>query len=302
METESTQSPLRKPDWLRVRLGHGKAFTHVQDVIRSGNLHTVCEEALCPNRGECWQHGRATLMILGDLCTRGCTFCGVTSKCPAPPDREEPKRVAEAVKAMGLTDVVITSVTRDDLEDGGAAIWAETIERIRDAVPGIGIEVLVPDFAGDRAAIDHVLHVRPEVFGHNLETVPRLYCVARPHADYHRSLAVLKQGHVAGLIVKTGIMVGIGEEAAEVEAVMRDAVAAGVSIFYVGQYLQPSREHLAVERYVEPKEFEQYQARGLALGFRVVVSGPLVRSSYHSETQAEFVNSEKRGGGQLQES
>lgn len=282
--------PLKKPDWIKVRPGHGAEFKRVRDIVQGGGLHTVCEEALCPNRGQCWEHGRATLMILGDRCTRGCSFCGVSSRQPAPVDMLEPHRVGEAVKSMGLKDVVITSVTRDDLPDGGAAIWAETIQSVREAVPGILVEVLVPDFAGNWAALDVVLASRPDVFGHNLETVPSAYARARPQADYDRSLEVLQRGSDVGLLTKTGVMVGLGETEKEVLNVMRDARAARVSILYAGQYLQPSREHLAVSRYVTPEEFDRYRQAGLSMGFGVVVSGPLVRSSYHSEEQAQFVS------------
>lgn len=282
---------MKKPDWLRVKLGHGERFAHVAGLIRGGRLHTVCEEALCPNRGRCWENGRATLMILGDTCSRGCTFCNVTSGHPAPKDDEEPVRVAGAIREMGLREVVITSVTRDDLDDGGAAVWAETVRCVHEAVPGIHVEVLVPDFGGSLDDLDVVLAARPDVVGHNLETVPSLYPSVRPGADYGRSLALLRRAHEAGFITKTGLMVGLGEADAEVTALMKDALAAGVDIFTVGQYLQPSKAHRPVVRYVEPEIFDDHRARGLAMGFHVVISAPLVRSSLHSDEQSTFVKS-----------
>ena len=285
----------RKPDWLKVRLGQGPNYGRVKRIIRDRKLHTVCEEALCPNMGRCWEQGCATVMILGDTCTRGCTFCAVGSGKPGAADGKEPGRVARAVKAMGLNDVVITSVTRDDVEDGGARIWADTIRCVQEAVPGICVEVLIPDFGGDREALAAVFRARPEVLGHNLETVPELYARARPRADYRRSLDVLRLAHGGGLVTKTGIMVGLGETAEQVVALMGDAVGAGCDIFTVGQYLQPTKEHLPVERYVEPSEFDGYRERGLSLGLKVVVSGPLVRSSLYCEEQAEFLR-RRRGG------
>ncbi len=280
---------LRKPDWLRVRIGGGANYAKMEKIVRERHLHTVCSEALCPNAGECWEHGRATLMILGGTCTRGCRFCNVAFAAKADVDAGEPARVADAVKAMGLRDVVITSVTRDDLIDGGAGIWAETIRRVHEAVPGIVIEALVPDFAGSQEALAEVLASKPAILGHNLETVPSLYWQVRARADYQISLDLLAAAHKAGLITKTAVMVGLGETSKEVAVVMRDAVKAGVDIFYIGQYLQPTKKHFPVYRYVEPAEFEKYKKTGLKAGLKVVVSGPLVRSSYHSEEQDEFV-------------
>ena len=282
---------LPKPPWLKVRLRQGANCARLRRIVRDGDLHTVCEEALCPNQGQCWEHGRATLMILGDRCTRNCRFCGVSSERPARCDSDEPRRVADAVKAMGLADVVVTSVTRDDLPDGGAGVWADTVRRIRAAAADICVEVLVPDFGGSETALDTVLAAGPDVWGHNLETVPGLYPSVRPQADYARSLDVLRRGHAAGRIVKTGIMLGLGETAADVAAPMRDAREAGADIFYAGQYLRPSREHLPVVRYVEPAEFDAYGEHGREIGFPVVVSGPLVRSSFHSDEQAAYVAS-----------
>ena len=293
-KSQQEPGPGPKPPWLKVRVGGGDHYGQLKTLMKGQGLHTVCEEALCPNMGRCWDKGRATLMILGDTCTRSCSFCGVASRPPGPADTDEPARVADAVKAMGLKDVVITSVTRDDLPDGGAAIWAETIRRVQDAVPGILVEVLIPDFGGNLTALDTVIDVKPAVLGHNIETVPRLYPKVRPQADYPQSLAVLEHSARRGMMAKTSIMVGIGETADEVEAVMRDARQVGCCIFYIGQYLQPSRQHLAVERYVTPEEFDAYRDAGLHMGFDVVISAPLVRSSYHSDEQEQYVRKKKR--------
>ena len=290
-------------------VGQGPTYTKLKNIIHGRKLHTVCEEALCPNMGRCWESGRATLMILGNRCTRSCAFCGAAS-LPRPVqrayghevqtgwhgacDENEPHCVAEAVREMGLSNVVITWVTRDDLEDGGARIWAETIRCVREAVPGICVEVLVPDFRGSIRAFKTVMEAKPEILGHNLETVSSLYKRIRPQADYGQSLRLLKTANEYGFITKTSIMVGVGETADEVFDLMKDAIEAGCDIFYVGQYLQPTKEHVPVHRYVKPDEFEIYRERGLEMGFKVVVSGPLVRSSYHSEEQAEYVRSRPR--------
>jgi len=267
----------------------------MRGLVHDRQLHTVCEEALCPNLGRCWEEGRATLMILGEACTRNCSFCNVHPGAPGDYDEDEPRRVAEAAREMGLKDVVLTSVTRDDLPDGGAAIWAESVRAVREAVPGVRIEVLVPDFGGSAEALATVLETAPDVFGHNLETVKALYARARPQADYQRSLDVLRQGHEAGLITKSGIMLGLGETKEQVLELMRDARAVSCNILYVGQYLQPSSDHIAVEEYVTPEQFDAYGDEGKALGFDVVVSAPLVRSSYHTDEQAEFVGNAGRG-------
>lgn len=280
---------LAKPPWLRVRLGGGEHYSKLQTLVEGGRLHTVCSEALCPNKGKCWEAGRATIMILGGTCTRSCRFCNVSTGRPGGVDDAEPARVADAVRQMGLNDVVITSVTRDDLPDGGAEIWSRTVKAVRAAAPGIVLEVLIPDFKGEHRLLDTVLAAKPDVLGHNLETVPSLYSVVRPQADYRRSLDVLSYSHARGFITKTGIMLGLGESAEEVHSVMRDALAAGCDIFYLGQYLQPSRAHLDVVRYVTPEEFDGYREYGLKAGFGVVVSAPLVRSSFHSESQSEFL-------------
>ena len=289
MSDEPSQSCGCKPPWIRVKIGQNDVFQATKARLRAHGLHTVCEEAFCPNLGHCWSRGRATFLILGDRCTRGCRFCNVDKRAVLPPDPGEPQRAAEAVRDAGLKEVVVTSVTRDDQPDGGAALWAQTVDAIHAAVPGILVEVLVPDFGGDAAAVDAVLRARPEVFGHNLETVPRLYPQARPQADYARSLAVLRQAAAAGLITKTSLMLGLGETFDETVQTMRDARAAGCRIFYAGQYLQPSPRHLPVARYVEPAEFARLRDDAYALGFDFVASEPLVRSSYHEEGQSAFV-------------
>lgn len=287
---EDQQCAGRKPDWIRVKAGGGEDFIRTRSRLKGLHLNTVCESAQCPNIGQCWSHGRATIMILGDRCTRGCRFCGVFSQRPHVVDRNEPKRVAEAVAASGLDDVVITSVTRDDLPDGGAAIWAETINEVKARSPRVQVEVLIPDFEGSRDALQTVIDTGPAVLGHNLETVPRLYPDARPGADYERSLDLLRRSAKAGCITKTSLMVGLGETLEEVRATMAQAREAGCDIFYVGQYLQPSSEHLPVMRYVTPEAFESLQSTGDALGFGVTVSSPLVRSSYHDERQRAYVS------------
>ncbi len=291
MSEQPTPACGPKPTWIRVRIGQNDTFQATKARLRAHGLHTVCEEALCPNLGHCWSRGHATLLILGDRCTRGCRFCNVDKREVLPPDPDEPRRAAEAVRDAGLKEVVLTSVTRDDLPDGGAALWAQTVEAIHAAVPGVLVEVLVPDFGGDPDALNTVFRTRPEVFGHNLETVPRLYPQARPQANYARSLAVLRQASAAGLITKTSLMLGLGETFGEIEQTLRDARDAGCRIFYAGQYLQPSPRHLPVARYVEPAEFDRLRDLAYSLGFGFVASAPLVRSSYHEEGQSAFIRS-----------
>ncbi len=279
-----------RPEWLRIRLATPPRYHQVRRLVEELNLHTVCQEARCPNIYECWgEHGTATFMILGDVCTRRCGFCAVTSGRPAPGvDADEPAHVAEAVAAMGLRHAVITSVDRDDLPDGGAAHFADVIEAVHERNPGTAVEVLTPDFRGVPDALDIVLGKEPEVFSHNMETVPRLYRQARPGSSYQRSLALLTEAarrrdaaNYSGR-VKTGIMAGLGETPAEVEATIRHIRDAGVEILTIGQYLQPTREHLPVDRWVHPDEFAAYRQAALALGFTHCESGPLVRSSYHA--------------------
>jgi lipoic acid synthetase len=258
--------------------------------MRTLDLHTVCESARCPNMGECWEHGTATFMILGDICTRACGFCAVPSGKPVgPPDEEEPFRVAEAVARMGLRYAVVTSVNRDDQPDGGSQIFARTIQEIRNRVPGCRVEVLIPDFRGNWEALNAVLAVKPDVLNHNTETVPRLYRQVRKGAVYERSLELLRRAKEThpDVPTKTGLMLGLGEEPEEVLETMRDLAAQGTDILTLGQYLQPTREHLPVIRFVHPDEFAEYKRRGEEMGFKHVEAGPLVRSSYHAFDQAE---------------
>lgn len=279
-----------RPDWLRVRFFGGERFQELKRLMRTLDLHTVCESARCPNMGECWEHGAATFMILGDICTRACGFCAVPSGKPVgPPDEDEPYRVADAVARMGLGYAVLTSVNRDDQTDGGARIFARTIEEIRNRVPGCKVEVLIPDFRGDWQALETVLAARPDVLNHNTETVPRLYRQVRKGAVYERSLELLrrsKERHPE-ITTKTGMMLGLGEEKHEVLSTIEELARQGTNILTLGQYLQPTRNHLPVVRYVHPDEFREYKVLGEALGFKHVESGPLVRSSYHAFDQAE---------------
>jgi lipoyl synthase len=279
-----------RPDWLKVRLPAGPEVERLRQLMRSTELHTVCEEAHCPNMSECWGAGTATFMILGDTCTRSCGFCAVKTGRPAELDRDEPRRVAEAVGRMGLGHAVVTSVNRDELADGGASIFAETIRAIRRRSPGTTVEVLIPDFRGDVAALDAVLDARPEVVDHNTETVERLYARVRPQAVYGRSLAVLRHTKRSApeLVCKSGIMLGLGETREEVVRTMHDIRAQGTDVLTIGQYLRPSPRHLPIERYWSPAEFEELRADGMGMGFAHVESGPLVRSSYHAERHARL--------------
>jgi len=284
----SDQHP--RPAWLKVRFFGGDNYQDLKRIMRSLDLHTVCESARCPNQGECWENRTATFMILGDICTRACGFCAVTSGRPAgPPEEDEPERVAIAVEQMRLKYVVVTSVNRDDQRDGGAKIFARTIAAVRARVPDCKIEVLIPDFRGDAAALATVVAARPDVLNHNVETVPRLYRQVRPGAIYTRSLELLRRGKqlAPAMPVKTGMMLGLGEARDEVLQAMSDLVACGTDIFTLGQYLQPTREHLPVARFVHPDEFAEYKRLGMQMGFRHVESGPLVRSSYHAFEQEQ---------------
>jgi lipoic acid synthetase len=279
-----------RPSWLKVRFFGGENYQDLKRIMRSLGLHTVCESARCPNQGECWEHRTATFMILGDICTRACGFCAVTSGKPAgPPDEGEPERVAEAVEQMRLKYAVVTSVNRDDQPDGGAEIFARTIAAIRARIPECKVEVLIPDFRGDGAALETVVAAHPDVLNHNVETVPRLYRQVRPGAVYTRSLELLRRAkqRAPNMPVKTGMMLGLGEMREEVLQSMSDLVAQGTDILTLGQYLQPTRKHLPVVRFVHPREFAEYKQLGRELGFRHVESGPLVRSSYHAFDQAE---------------
>ncbi|MDK2971784.1 MAG: lipoyl synthase [Candidatus Sumerlaeota bacterium] len=283
----------RLPPWIRGKIGGGGNFNHIRSLVDDKGLHTVCEEARCPNLGECWSRGTATFMILGDTCTRTCRFCAVKTGRPQELDLDEPRRVADSVANMGLRHAVITSVNRDELRDGGAAIFAETIERIRSKSPGCRIEVLIPDFLGDAHALDMVFAARPEILNHNLETVPHLYATVRPQAVYARSLQVLERAKAAGLKTKTGIMLGVGETLDEVRELMADLVAIECDIFTIGQYLQPTPAHLPITRFAHPEEFAQLKREGEAMGIPHVESGPMVRSSYHADEQSDGVLSAK---------
>jgi lipoic acid synthetase len=307
-------APHPRPSWLRVKYFGGTNYQELKRIMRVLDLHTVCESARCPNMGECWEHRTATFMILGDICTRACGFCAVPSGKPlGPPEEDEPDRVAEAVARMGLRYAVVTSVNRDDQPDGGAAIFARTIMKIRDRVPGCRVEVLIPDFRGDWQALETVLAARPDVLNHNMETVRRLYRQVRKGAVYERSLELLRRagqfapqhsgqtdspvaGQIApaltgqilpGIATKTGMMLGLGEAREEVLQAMREIAAQGTHILTLGQYLQPTAEHLPIERYVHPDEFAEYKRLGEAMGFKHVEAGPLVRSSYHAFEQEE---------------
>lgn len=285
-------APKRKPKWIRAKMPGGDKYHQLRDLLSEHKLHTVCEEANCPNMGECWARGVATIMILGDTCTRSCGFCNIKTGRPGTLDLDEPRRVAESVKIMvegaGLRHIVITSVNRDELKDGGAGIWAETILQTRAATTGLSIEVLIPDFMGDWDALQKVIDARPEILNHNLESVPRMYPAVRPQAKFDRSVELLKRCKEAGLVTKTGIMVGIGERDDEVLELM-DVLQerAQTDILTIGQYLQPTRNHLPIARWVTPEQFDRYRDIGLAKGFKLVESGAMVRSSYHADMQVD---------------
>jgi lipoyl synthase len=277
---------LVRPPWIKARAPQGEGYERLRGLMRGLGLHTVCEEAHCPNLGECWDRGTATFMILGDVCTRACGFCAVKTGLPGrPPDPAEPERVAEAVASMGLRHAVITSVNRDDQKDGGASIFAACIRAIRERIPGCAVEVLIPDFKGDAAALGTVMDARPDVLNHNTETVPRLYRQVRPGARFERSLELLRRSVDAGLTTKSGIMVGLGEEWDEVLATVAAIRGSGTHVLTVGQYLRPSADHLPVMRYYTPDEFAEIKRHALSLGYAHVESGPLVRSSYHADEQ-----------------
>ncbi len=276
----------KRPDWLKVRLPSGDNYSDVLKLMRKSQLHTVCEEARCPNLAECWNHRTATFMILGEVCTRTCGFCNVKTGVPRKVDWDEPRRVAESVKELGLRHAVITSVDRDDLPDGGARVYSETVRLIRELNPDCTVEILVPDFKGDEKAFEIIMENPPDILNHNLETVERLYHAVRPQAKYDRSLKLLRWFKEKGLRTKSGIMVGIGETKEEVVELMRDLREHSCDILTIGQYLQPTKEHLPVARYVDLDEFRFYKEEGLKLGFLAVESGPLVRSSYHADKHA----------------
>lgn len=289
MKMSNKKEPLlRKPAWLKISIASTDNYAGTSETIKEAALHTICSSGRCPNQAECWSRGTATFMIGGNECTRSCRFCGTPScKNPAPLDPDEPRRVAESVRRMGLKYAVITSVDRDDLPDGGAAHWAETVREIRRLSPNTTIEVLIPDFQGDLTALDTVLESKPDVVGHNMETVKRLTPTVRHRATYDTSLKVLRHIADSGFITKTGIMVGLGETPEEVEELLRDCYSVGVSSLTIGQYLRPSKQNIAVEEYVHPDQFRRYKEIGEALGLSHVESGPLVRSSYKADQQFE---------------
>jgi len=284
----------RKPDWLRKKISTGKTYRHVHGLLKETGLHTVCQEALCPNLGECFSKGTSTFMILGDRCTRDCTFCAVNHQMPEPLDVNEPIKVARAIKALGLRYAVVTSVTRDDLPDGGAGHFAETIKAIRQCNPATRIEVLIPDFGGNPEALDVVIDVAPDVLNHNVETVPRLYPEVRPQAEYQRSLDLFRHAgsRAPALLTKSGLMLGLGEQETEVQQTLQDLLDAGCKVVTLGQYLAPSRNHHPVVSYVEPAVFDSWRETALSMGFQAAASGPFVRSSYNAlELFAETASS-----------
>jgi len=291
VHTSSEEKPatVRRPEWLKAKIPGGENYVRVKSIIDAERLHTVCEEARCPNMGECWHAGTATFMILGDTCTRSCGFCAVKTGRPEQGlDWDEPARVARAAKLMNLRHVVVTSVNRDERKDGGAPIFAETIRLLRQELAGCTIEVLIPDFKGSEEALRIVLEARPDILNHNMETVRRLYYPVRPQANYDRSLELLRRSKQFGLVTKTGMMLGIGERTEEIISAMADIRTTGCDILTLGQYLQPTKEHLPVDRFVHPDEFRILKERGLEMGFRHVESGPLVRSSYHAEAHVNI--------------
>lgn len=287
-------SRIRKPNWLRAKLPSGPAYGEVRDIVDDNQLHTVCQSAQCPNMGECWSRGTATLMILGNVCTRACTFCAVQTGKPTELDLSEPPRVADAVAKMGLQHCVLTSVARDDLRDGGAKVWAATIRAVRYRNPSTAIEVLVPDFKGKFENLDLVLDANPDIFNHNLETVERLQRPIRKTANYQRSLDVLSHAKNRSFRIKSGIMLGLGEEQDEIRQAIRDLADIGLDILTLGQYLQPSAQYTPIARWATPEEFAKWKEEAHAMGIDVVESGPLVRSSYHAEEQSARYAQDKR--------
>jgi lipoyl synthase len=285
-----------RPPWLKVRFPQGPNYQDLRELMREQNLHTICQEALCPNIGECWENRTATFLILGDVCTRNCGFCAVTTGRPTGLDLEEPERLARAVQKIGLRHIVITSVTRDDLPDGGSSIYAATIARLREYVPGCGVEVLIPDFMGNWGALATVMDARPDILNHNMETVPRLYRRVRPKAIYEQSLELLGRAKelAPGVVTKSGLMVGLGETRDELLETFGNLRARDVDVLTVGQYMRPTMQHLPIERYVPPEEFGELKRAALAMGFGHVEAGPLVRSSYHAHEQVPQVGGAAR--------
>ncbi|MBL1179859.1 MAG: lipoyl synthase [Bacteroidetes bacterium] len=283
MFASSTPQKNRKPEWLRVKLPVGTEYTNVRNIVTEHKLHTICQSGNCPNMGECWGAGTATFMILGNICTRSCGFCAVATGKPLPADLKEPERVAHSVKLMKVKHCVITSVDRDDLKDGGSGIWAETVKKIREVSPQTKLETLIPDFKGDWNNLQKIIDVAPDIISHNLETVRRLTKQVRIQAKYDRSLEVLARLKQGGMKTKSGIMLGLGETKEEVEETLHDLRNTGVDVVTIGQYLQPTPNHLPVAEFVHPNTFKAHKEFGLKLGFKFVESGPLVRSSYHAE-------------------
>lgn len=291
MTETSVSQPVRRPEWLKVRIGAGDNFRELKDLMRGLELNTVCEEAHCPNIGECWGHRTATFMILGRVCTRACNYCAVETGLPNGLDLFEPQRVALAVKKMGLKHAVITSVQRDDQPDGGASIFAATVRRVRAMNPGCNVELLIPDFKGNEAALRTVLAEKPDILNHNIETVPRLFKAARPGGRFMRSIELLRRSRVIAPDVptKSGMMVGLGETMDEIKETLRQLRDVDVDIVTIGQYLQPTKNHMPLDRYVHPDEFAELKAYALEIGFKHCESGPLVRSSYHAHEQAQRI-------------
>jgi lipoic acid synthetase len=283
LENENSSVRIKKPKWLRVKLPTGENYKKVRSLVDQHKLHTICESGSCPNMGECWGEGTATFMILGNICTRSCGFCGVQTGKPDAVDEFEPGKVAHSVKTMGVKHAVITSVDRDDLKDGGSTIWAQTVRAVRNQSPGTTMETLIPDFAGKWENLQVIIDVAPEIVSHNLETVRRLTKQVRIQAKYDRSLEVLFRLKKGGMRTKSGVMLGLGESREEVIETMQDLVSVGVDILTLGQYLQPTPKHLPVVEFITPEQFDEYKELGLKMGFRYVESGPLVRSSYHAE-------------------
>jgi len=281
--SERSEKPIRKPDWLKIQLPKGDNYLKVKGILEEKGLHTICSSGKCPNMGECWNAGTATFMILGEICTRSCKFCATKTGKPLPIDTDEPEKIAQSIKHLNLKHVVITSVDRDDLPDGGAAIWVATVRKVKELNPETTIETLIPDFGGNAEHLQLVIESKPDIISHNLETVRRLTPQIRSAAQYNRSLEVLKQIAASGLRAKSGIMVGLGETETEVLETMDDLLKVNCSIFTIGQYLQPTQLHLVVVEYVLPDVFEKYRMAGLKKGFAFVESKPLVRSSYHAE-------------------
>lgn len=289
-QTEKERGDIgKRPSWLKVKLPIGENFADVKNLMRKQHLNTVCEEARCPNIGECWNHRTATFMILGDTCTRSCGFCNIKVGMPNELDLGEPRRVADSVNELDLRHVVITSVNRDELKDGGAGIFSETVRLIKAERPDTTVEILIPDFKGEEYAFNIIMQNPPDILNHNMETVNRLYHAVRPQAKYERSLELIQWFKKKELKTKSGIMVGIGEKTEEVIELMHDLIDYGCEILTIGQYLQPTKNHLPVDRFVTPEEFDYYKSEGLSMGFKIVESSPLVRSSYHADEQARAI-------------